>query len=162
MTQKSQATQATQVSVTVTVAAPVEKAFTVFTERFDTWWPYSHHLGDSDLDAAVLEPRVGGRWYERTTDGAECDWGTVLAWDPPGHVAMSWHIGPTWEAVDDPALASRVDVRFVAEAPGRTTVTLTHSELDRHGEGWESLRDSVGDTDGWARILESFTAVAGT
>ncbi|HWL97867.1 MAG TPA: SRPBCC family protein [Nocardioidaceae bacterium] len=162
MTQKSQATQATQVSVTVTVAAPLEKAFTVFTERFDTWWPYSHHLGNSDLEVAVLEPRVGGRWYERTTDGAECDWGTVLAWDPPGHVAMSWHIGPTWEAVDDPALASRVDVRFVAEAPGRTTVTLTHSELDRHGEGWESLRDSVGDTDGWARILESFTAVAGT
>ncbi|MGH3317330.1 MAG: hypothetical protein ACRDO0_14415 [Nocardioidaceae bacterium] len=77
-------------------------------------------------------------------------------------VAMSWHIGPTWTTVDDPALASRIDVRFVADSPGRTTVTLTHSELDRHGAGWESLRDSVGSSDGWAGSLESSTTVAGT
>jgi uncharacterized protein YndB with AHSA1/START domain len=66
----------------ITVEAPIERAFTVFTERFDAWWPRSHHIGTADMAEAMLEPRVGGRWHERGVDGSECEWGRVLAWDP--------------------------------------------------------------------------------
>jgi uncharacterized protein YndB with AHSA1/START domain len=104
----------------ITVEAPIERAFTVFTERFDAWWPRSHHIGTADMAEAMLEPRVGGRWHERGVDGSECEWGRVLAWDPPRHVAMSWHLNGAFRYDPDPDKASRVDVRFIAESESLT------------------------------------------
>lgn len=147
------------VRVQVTVDAPIERAFAVFTERFDSWWPRGHHLGEGDLVAAVIEPEKGGRWYERTTDGKECDWGHVLDWDPPRHVALSWDIRPRFEGVD-PERASRIDVSFEAENDERTTVTLVHSDFDKHGEGWEAMRDGVNAEGGWGAILAGYAAAA--
>lgn len=96
----------------------------------------------------VFEPRVGGHIIDRGTDGSECRWGRVLAYDPPRLVCFSWDINLRWQLETDPAKASEVEVTFTPLAPGRTRVVLTHRHLDRHGDGWEIMRDAVGA--GWS------------
>jgi uncharacterized protein YndB with AHSA1/START domain len=153
-------TTETSFSTSVTVHAPIERAFTVFTEGFDTWWPRGHHIGTAEMAEAVLEPGIDGRWHERGVDGSECEWGRVLAWDPPHHVALSWHLNGAWNYDPDPEKASRVDVRFFAERDGVTRVELEHSGLDRHGSDWVSLRDGISSTGGWSDLLARFSEVA--
>jgi len=148
----------TSVRTSVTVAAPVERAFTVFTEEMGTWWDPDHHLVDG-FEEMVVEPRVGGRITDHGRDGQTCTWARVLAFEPPTRFAFSWDITPRWEVETDPARASEVEVRFIAEGPDRTRVELEHKHLDRHGEGWEGMRDAVGSPDGWsldgyARVVE--------
>jgi len=146
----------TTVRKSVTVNAPIARAFDVFTTRFDTWWPRSHHIGAAEMAEAILDARVGGRWYERGVDGSECEWGEVLAFDPPTHVALSWRIDGTFKS--DPAHASRVDVWFTEESAAVTRVELAHSELDRHGANWRLLRDGVSGDGGWQALLDMYGA----
>ena len=47
-------------------------------------------------------------------------------------------------------------MRFIAEAPDRTRVELEHRNLERHGEGWEGIREGVGGDQGWPLHLERF------
>lgn len=148
-------TQALSVTKSITVNAGRERAFAVFTEKFFTWWPKSHHIGDAELADAVIEPRVGGRWYERDADGGECDWGVVLAYDPPDRVLLSWHLQGDWSYHPDPAKASEVEVRFVAEADDRTRVELTHRHIERH-DGHEQVRVGVDSPNGWSGILAGY------
>ncbi len=150
----------TTFSTSITLRVPVERAFAVFTEGFDSWWPREHHIGASEMAEAVLEPRLDGRWFERGIDGSECDWGRVLAWEPPNHVAMSWHLDGAFTYDPDPAAASRVDVRFVAENEHVTRVELQHSGLDRHGSTWLDLRTGISGPQGWSGLLERFSDVA--
>jgi uncharacterized protein YndB with AHSA1/START domain len=150
----------TSVRRTVLVRAPIAHAFKVFTERFDTWWPRSHHIGKSEPFTAVLELRPGGRWFERGADGSEREWGRVLECAVPTRVVLSWAIRPDFTVENDPSKASRVEVTFHDEGNGKTRVELVHSHLDRHGEGWEKLRDSVGSQGGWGTIMELFANVA--
>jgi len=143
---------------TVRVQAPIERAFSVFVEQMETWWPATHHIGKTPFEAIFVEPRVGGRWYERNAAGELCDWGTVLAWDPPHRVTFSWHVGPghdqpEWKADPDMAKASEVQIRFTAEGPGTTLVELEHSKLERHGEGYEQLRAIFDGPGAWGDIL---------
>lgn len=145
------------VTKTVTVNAGQERAFTVFTEKFFTWWPKSHHIGDADLADAVIEPKVGGRWYERGTDGAECDWGSVLAYDPPNRVVLSWHLQGDWGYDPDPARASEIEVTFVAESESRTRVELTHRHIERHDVP-EKVVAGVDSPGGWHGILAGYAA----
>jgi uncharacterized protein YndB with AHSA1/START domain len=146
---------ATSIRKEVTVPAPPELAFEVFTQRFADWWP-DHHLSDGDVDTYILESRPGGRWYERTTDGRECDWGRVLEWEPPHRLLMSWNISARWQA--DPMLASEVEVTFRPVTDG-TVVVLEHRHLDRAGDGWRDLRDEVGGDGGWGVILQGYADV---
>jgi hypothetical protein len=141
------------VKKSIVVDAPVAIAFKVFTERFDAWWPRSHHIGKVEPFQAFLEPREGGRWFERGADGTECDWGRVLVYAPPKAVAISWHLTGDFKYDPDASRASRVDVTFHDAGNGKTRVELVHSQLDRHGAGWEKLRDGVGSDGGWGGIL---------
>lgn len=143
----------------VTVQAPVETAFRVFTEQCDAWWPRSYRLGLAERVGIVLEPRVGGRWYQRTTDGNECDWGSVLAWEPPARVTLSWQIGIGFVPEPDPARASRVDVTFIVVGAERATVSVSHSELERHGDGWQAMAEGVAGERGWGGILRAYAQV---
>jgi len=151
----------------VRVKAPIERAFSVFVEQMETWWPATHHIGKTPFEAIFVEPRVGGRWYERNAEGQQCDWGTVLKWDPPHRVAFSWHVGPghdqpDWVCDPDLANASEVEIRFTAEEAGSTLVELEHSKLERHGEGYEQLRAIFDGPGAWAGILALYeTAVKG-
>ena len=96
-----------------------------------------------DIAETVFEPRVGGRIYDRGVDGSECHWARVLAYEPPDRVVFSWDISPHWQIETDLEKTSEVEVRFIAETPERTRVELEHRNLDRHGDGWEGMREGV-------------------
>jgi uncharacterized protein YndB with AHSA1/START domain len=138
----------------ITVAAPRERAFTTFTQGFNRWWPRTHKIGPAELDEAVIEEREGGRWYERDVDGSECDWGTVLVWDPPARLVLAWQISGEWAY--DADLHTEVEVSFVAEGPDRTRVELEHRGLDAFGERADEMRDTFDSPGGWPGILERF------
>jgi uncharacterized protein YndB with AHSA1/START domain len=151
-------TQASETSVrnSIVVEAPIERAFTVFTDGFGTFKPREHNLLEAEIAETVFEPRVGGNIYDRGVDGSECRWARVLAYEPPNRVVFSWDISPQWQLESDPDKTSEVEVRFIAEASDRTRVELEHRNLDRHGEGWESERDGVGGDQGWPFYLDRF------
>lgn len=141
----------TPVKKTIRVNAPAARAFEVFTARFDAWWPKSHHIGKAEMKEAVLEPRAGGRWYEKGIDGSECHWGHVVAWDPPHRLVLSWHINSKFAY--DESVESEVEVRFIAEAGGVTRVDLEHRIESSDAE---AIRASVDAPNGWSAILELF------
>ncbi len=151
-------TQAQEASVrTETVVdVPLERAFAVFTEDFDSIKPREHNLLGVDIAETVFEPREGGRIYDRGIDGSECQWARVLVYEPPNRVVFSWDITPQWQIESDHGKTSEVDVRFIPETPERTRVELEHRNLDRHGEGWQSERDGVGSEGGWPLYLQRF------
>ena len=151
---------ATSVRESITVEAPIDRAFNLFTEGIASWWPPEHHILKAPLAEMVFEPHVGGHIYDRGTDGSECRWATVLAYDPPSAVTFSWNIGLNWEIEADPESVSEVEVRFLAEGPDRTRVELEHRNIERHGDGWERMRDSVGSPQGWLLGLERFAGEA--
>jgi uncharacterized protein YndB with AHSA1/START domain len=148
--------QVSEATVTrsVTVNAPAERAFSVFTEQFAAWWPTSHQINPNGYEASFIEPRVGGRWYERAADGSECDWGTVLAWEPPRRILMTWQLDGHWEYDPDPEHATEVEVRFTPDGAG-TRVDVVHSKLDRIGHSAE-LIEGVGQDGGWRGVLRRF------
>jgi uncharacterized protein YndB with AHSA1/START domain len=146
-------TEQTSIRTDVVVAAPLERAFKVFTEEFDKIKPRDHNMLEADIAESVFEPRAGGRVYDRGVDGSECQWARVLAYEPPERIVFSWDITPHWQIETDPSRTSEVEVRFTAESADRTRVELEHRNLDRHGEGWEGLREGVGGTDGWPLYL---------
>jgi uncharacterized protein YndB with AHSA1/START domain len=149
-------TQAPSVRTSLVVAAPIDRAFTVFTEGMASWWPPEHHILQTELAEMVFEPRVGGNIYDRGVDGSECRWARVLAYEPPARVVFSWDINLAWELETDPDKASEVEIRFTSESAERTRVDLEHRHLERHGEGWEAMRNAVGSPDGWAGGLRVF------
>ena len=144
----------TAVQTSIVVDAPIDQAFTVFTDDIASWWPPEHHLGE--IASMVFEPKVGGSVYDVTKDGAEIRWARVLAYEPPHRVVFSWDISLDWQIETDLARTSEVEVRFVAEGADRTRVELEHRHLDRHGKGFEGMRDAIGSPDGWDLGLQRF------
>ena len=149
--------QAATVRQEIAVEAPVDRAFRVFTEQMDKIKPREHNLLGADIAETVFEPRAGGRIYDRGTDGSECEWASVIAFEPPDRLVFSWNVSPRWQVETDPARRSEVEVRFIAEGPDRTRVELEHRHLDRHGDGWEGLRDGVAAPDGWPLYLQRYS-----
>jgi uncharacterized protein YndB with AHSA1/START domain len=142
------------VTKSITVDAPPDRAFAVFTTGMSTWWPMeSHHIGENLAVEVVIEPRAGGRWFERAADGSECDWGRVLTWDPPRRLVFTWQIGPGREPVPDPDRASEVEVRFRDER-----VELTHRGFERHGPSGGDYRKALSSPEGWPMMLNRFKA----
>jgi uncharacterized protein YndB with AHSA1/START domain len=140
----------------IVVAAPVERAFRVFTEQFDRIKPREHNMLGVPIAETVFEPRVGGHVYDRGVDGSECRWARVLAYEPPHRVVISWDISPRWQIETDLDRTSEVEVRFIPEAPDRTRVELEHRNLDRHGAGWESMRQGIESENGWPLYFQRF------
>lgn len=142
-------TEALVVRKAIAVAVPPERAFALFTERIDTWWPLdTHSLGGERAQAAVFETFAGGRVFERMTDGEEALWGRILEWDPPRRVSFSWEITQP---------ATEIDVRFAPEGEG-TRVELEH-------RGWERLETDRGRRDsydtGWNMVLGRYLEASG-
>jgi uncharacterized protein YndB with AHSA1/START domain len=149
-------TSATEVSLDIEVAAPIAHAFEVFTNQIGTWWDKDHHILEAPLAEMIFEPYVGGHIVDRGTDGSECRWSRVLAYEPPTRICFSWDITVQWQLETDPAKTSEIEVVFTERSADLTHVRLTHRHLDRHGEGWESMRDAV--SAGWD--LRDFAAAA--
>ena len=146
----------TSVRSSIVVDVPVDRAFAVFTEDIGSWWPPEHHILEAKLAEMVFEPRQGGHVYDRGTDGSECRWARVLAYEPPERVVFSWDISLAWQLENDSARTSEVEVRFISESPERTRVTLEHRHLDRHGDGWTGVRDGVSAGEGWPLYLTRY------
>ena len=155
----SQQPAATTIRHSVTVDAPIEKAFKVFTEDFGRFKPPEHNLLGVEIAETIFEARVGGFLYDRGVDGRECRWARILAYEPPHRLVISWDISPYWQIETDPDKTSEVEVRFVSQAPGRTQVELEHRHLDRHGDGWEALREGVDGDQGWPLYLQRYAGL---
>jgi uncharacterized protein YndB with AHSA1/START domain len=140
----------------ILVEAPQERAFRVFTEKFDVWWPRDHHIGKAEMKTAVLECKQDGRFYEQSVDGTECNWGKVLVWEPPRRLVLAWQISSQWQY--DPNLLTEVEITFTQEGPKRTRVELEHRNLERFGDAAQSMREMMGR--GWERTLGLFDKVA--
>jgi uncharacterized protein YndB with AHSA1/START domain len=153
---------ATSIRHSITVEAPIERAFEVFTRDFGAFKPPEHNLLRVAIAETVFEPFPGGHLYDRGIDGSECRWARVLAYEPPERVVLSWNIGPTWQVETDPQKVSEWEVRFTPETPTRTRVDLEHRHLDRHGDGWEGVRDGVAGDAGWPLYLERYAAAVGS
>lgn len=143
----------------VSVQAPPAVAWQVFTEKMGTWWPLdAYKIGRAKAVDAVIEPRVGGRWYELGDDGSTCDWGRVLSWEPHSRLVLSWDINADWQY--DPNLKTELELRFIPEGKNGTRVELEHRHLDRYGARRDEMR-RIYDTQGdWGRLLESFARTA--
>ena len=152
----TQAVADTTVRMSIVVEAPIARAFRVFTEDFGSFKPREHNLLAVEIAETVFEPRVGGHLYDRGVDGSECRWARVLVYEPPARVVFSWDISPRWQVETDRAKTSEVEVRFIAETPQRTRVELEHRNIDRHGPGWEGVREGVGADQGWPLYLQRF------
>ena len=138
------------------VNAPAERAFRVFTENIAAWWPKEHHIGKSELKGVYIEPKKGGRWYEVCVDGSQCEWGHVIAYDPPKRLVLAWQLDMKFEY--DPKLITEVEVLFQVESPTRTRVVFEHRNLERFGAGAEATRREMDG--GWGDILQGFAKIA--
>ena len=135
------------------VQAPPDRAFDVFANGIGKWWPKSHKIGSADLDQPVIEPRSGGRWYERDVDGSECEVGKVAVWDPPSRLVLIWQLNAEWKFDQD--LETEVEVLFTPEASG-TRVDLEHRNLERLGDTAEGMRQAIDSPGGWSGLLALF------
>ncbi len=141
----------------IVVKAPPTRAFEIFTAGMERWWLKTHSINPtkSPIKDIVVEPREGGRWFERGEDGSECQWGKVLAWQPPTRLLLAWQITGKWQY--DPNLVTELEIRFVAQGTG-TSVELEHRHLERLGDAAEPMRQTF--EQGWASLLENFAGEA--
>ena len=149
----------TSVRTSIVVEAPISRAFKVFTEDFGSFKPAEHNMLKVAIAETVFEPKVGGFLYDRGVDGSVCRWARVLAYDPPNRLLLSWDISPQWQVEVDPLKTSEWEVRFIAETAQRTRVEIEHRNLDRHGEGWQGVRDGVAGDQGWPLYLQRYASL---
>jgi uncharacterized protein YndB with AHSA1/START domain len=149
---------------TITVAVSQQRAFEVFTAHMTDWWlRESHSIGEAVPEAVVIEPREGGRWFERAPDGTECDWGRVLDWEPPVRLRLAWQLDADWKYDADPARATQIEVQFIPEGDASTRVVLVHSGLEIHGERAREVHAAIDSPNGWSGLLAGYAkAVTGT
>ncbi len=162
MTQQpmSGATDPNIVQKTSRVEAPQAVAWEVFTEQMGRWWPLDNYkLGKAKAIDAIIEPRVGGRWYERGDDGSTCDWGSVLAWEPPARLVLTWDITAGWQYDRD--LKTELELRFISDGKNATRIELEHRRLDRYGPRRDEMLHIFGaEGGGWGKLLEMCARLA--
>jgi uncharacterized protein YciI/uncharacterized protein YndB with AHSA1/START domain len=142
----------------LTVRTTPARAFAIFTDGIDGWWPREHHIGKSPMKRSIIEPRVGGRWYATCEDGSECDVGRVLVWEPPARLVLAWQITSSWSF--DPTFVTEIEVRFAATGPKTTAVSFEHRLLERYAAAASGIRGQLDDPKGWHSTLDDFARVA--
>ena len=140
----------------VSVKAAPERAFELFTGQLGRWWPAHMQIGKSPFVAIVVEPRQGGRWFERDAEGTECEWGKVLVWEPPTRVLLGWQLNSRFAY--DHEFLTEVELTFAPVAGGGSIVTVEHRNLERYGDDAEKIAGLLGG--GWPTCLAGFTAYA--
>ncbi|MBV8850613.1 MAG: SRPBCC family protein [Methylobacteriaceae bacterium] len=140
------------VRCSMSVKAPPARAFEFFARDIGRWWPKDKTIGASPPEEIVMEPRAGGRWFERAQDGTETAWGKVLAWEPPARLVLAWQIDASWKP--DPNFQTEVEVVFRPEGTG-TLVTLEHRNLERFGDSAEKIKTQI--SGGWPAILNRYS-----
>jgi len=142
----------------LSVKAAPARAFETFTARIAAWWPATHSINKgTTMTGIVIEPRAGGRWYERGADGSECQWGRVLVWEPPQRLVLAWQIDASWRF--NPDFVTEVEVRFLPDGAA-TRVEFEHRKLERFGEEAEKVRGQIDSAGGWTKLLDLYAAAA--
>lgn len=134
------------------IDCPAEHAFTVWTTRISTWWPKGHSASGDAETLVVLEPRLGGRIFERTSDGTEIDWGEVTEWSPPLRLGYAWHIGRDRRGATD------VELTFVDLGNDRTRLDIVQAGWERLGADGPAFREA--NTNGWSALMPRFLEAA--
>jgi uncharacterized protein YndB with AHSA1/START domain len=147
--------QAVGVQASVTVPLDTERAFEMFVDRFQDWWPSDGSHSLTDARAFLLEPEPEGRWGEEDPHGNFHPWGRVLAVDRPRQILLAWQLSPAFEYDPDRARQTEVEVTFEPVGDG-TKVTLEHRGFEVWGEPGEEMRGSV--EGGWGTLLELYAA----
>lgn len=142
----------------ITVPTGQQRAFEVFTEQLGMWWPREYSIGPVEMADFVVERWPGGRWYEVGVDGTECETGLITAYEPPDRLILAWHLDGSWRYDPDPAHASEVEIRFVAQGSDRTRVDVEHRHFERHGDSAHAVREAVASRGGWGRCLAEYAA----
>lgn len=137
---------------TVRTKATPERAFQVFVSQMGRWWPRGQTVAPNTHDDIIVEPRIGGRWFERDTQGRETQWGKVILWQPPERLVLAWQLDA--EHRYDPRLITEVEIRFMSVAGGGTEVTLEHRNLERLGK--DADRRTLEIAEGWSLMLAKF------
>lgn len=141
------------------VNAPPEVAWQVFTAKMGSWWPLAmYKIGVAKAIDVVIEPKVGGRWYELGEDGSTCDWGHVRLWEPQVRLILTWDIDADWQY--DPALNTEIEVRFIPDGKNATRIELEHSHFDRYGPRRDEMRAIFDSQGNWGKVLAMFASVA--
>lgn len=153
----TQSTTEVTVRREVLVPLPPDRAFALFSTRMGEFWPKTHSIGSAPQADVMIEPRDGGRWYERGTDGSECEWGRVARWAPPGELVLLWQINAGWAYQAD--FETEVEVSFTGQAEG-TLVAMRHRHLERYGDRVAAMRESFESPGGWGAILDAFAALS--
>jgi uncharacterized protein YndB with AHSA1/START domain len=123
----------------ILIKRPPEVCFRVFCEEMSEWWPGG--FGGKDSKPRI-EPRVGGRFYERRPDGSEYQIGEVTVYSPPEHLGFTFR-APSWD------VSTQVEIRFRAESAG-TRVELEHSGWDQDAKTRDARKGFDG---GWDFVL---------
>jgi len=132
------------------VKCPADHAFAIWTSKTASWWPSDHTMsGEPGVDI-VIERRVGGRIFERTSAGAEHDWGQVMLWEPPTRLSYLWHIGA------DKSEATEVDITFSDRGDGTSDVRIEHRGWERLGAAAQARREK--NKDGLEAVVPLFVA----
>jgi len=139
----------------IEVELPPLDAFQLFTSDMAAWWPATHHIAKAPFVEIVIEPRVGGGWFEVDGEGITCQWGSVLAWDPPRKVVFAWGLQGNWTFSPDLSKSSEVEVRFTPMGDSATLVELEHRHFERHEDGVK-IAESVDQ--GWTPVLAALKA----
>jgi uncharacterized protein YndB with AHSA1/START domain len=151
-----------RVTKSIVIDVPLMRAFQLFLDQ-ERWWPAAtHHLAEAASESVVLEPFVGGRWYERAPDGRETDWGRVVVFEPPRRILLSWQVSSDWRYEPDPARASEIEVIFVAEGRRRTRIVFEHRHLERYGEQAARMRAILDRPNGAEAVLRAYAAALTT
>lgn len=143
----------------VHVKAAPARAFDIFANNASRWWLRTHSINPtkSPIKDVIIEPQVDGRWFERGEDGSECNWGKVLAWEPPltekskGRLLLAWQIDADFKY--DPTLVTEVEIRFTPADSG-TVVELEHRLIERMGARGAGMVEAF--TRGWGLLIDSY------
>ena len=149
-------TDTTAVTTTIIVDAPVDRAFSVFTDDMGAGGRPSTTFCRRRWRPWSSSRRWAGTSMTSGRTGASASGRASSATSPRSRVVFSWDISLQWQIETDPGRTSEVEVRFLPEGEGRTRVELEHRHLDRHGDGWEGMRDAVGSPEGWGIGLQRF------
>ncbi|MCA1648419.1 MAG: hypothetical protein LC797_24155 [Chloroflexi bacterium] len=114
-------------------------------------------IGAAPMADFIMEPKVGGRWYELGVDGKQCDTGRVTAYEPPERVVFagsSMNAGSTtptrlmparWKCDSSPRVLHK-----------RGSLDLEHRGFERHGAGANGVRGGIDAPTGWTYVLDLF------
>src|SRR5688500_13265781 len=140
----------------IITTSPIEECFSIFVDHLQDWWPREYTWSQGTLKKITIAPYINGHCFETGPYDFRCDWGRVVEFERPFHIAFTWQISASRVPVPDPEKASKVTVTLKTLEDKTVRVRLIHSALDKHGPDWEVYAKAMNSEQGWSYILEKY------